>query len=792
MLITSRKDEEAVYLVPKSARTQFAIKLYFDERMIGNRDMLRRVVTTIQIAGLLSLFGFALGEKAPQSRVSKIAPSENIQFELQSRLIDAVPGDVIELAPGRYQLKHQLTVVTDGLTIRGAGSDKTVLSFKEQATGGAGLEATGNNLLLEGFAVEDTAGNGIKVLGSNGVTFRDVRAEWTGPPSEKNGAYGLYPVQCQNVLMEKCVGIGASDAGLYVGQCTNVIVRNCSAERNVAGIEIENTIAADVYDNVANNNAGGMLVFDLPGLQQTNGRQTRLYRNKFYGNNHKNFAVKGSIVSEVPSGMGVMIMSADDVELFGNEIRGNKTSGISILSYEITGKKLKDKTYDRYPEGISIHGNRFEKNGYKPEGEISLLLRPVIGKRFPDILWDGIANPKKMKDSKLTTEQIPSIKNDGATFANFDYPNFSPQKMLFGKYKVKRDLAAYAIARDRLPAAKLEDTSKLPTKSKRAVEVYRTAKKRLSEYGLFEGALADHQPAARVFQYELNTPLFSDYTTKYRFIRVPEGEQIDYRDKGVLEFPVGTVIAKTFSYPHDMRDPSKGERLLETRIEFREEDNWYGFSYLWNEEQTDATLALGGAEVDVSWIHSDGKRRDNSYRVPNANQCISCHEVGDKYVPIGPVAANMNRDFDYGHGAENQLSHLKANEVLSEMGDLSAVHAWPSSDSGASVDARARTWLHVNCAHCHQPEGTARTSGLDLRKRQSDLAKLGVWKTPIAAGHGTGGHAYDIVPGKPNKSILLHRIKSTDPSVTMPSISKSMVSKEAVELIRDWIAQIKE
>jgi len=756
--------------------------------------MLRHFVLNSLIVAILALplLAQASPPAGPKPRVSKILPSENIQFELQSRLIDAIPGDVIVLAAGRYQLKHQLSVVTDGLTIRGAGSARTVLSFKGQATGGAGLEATGNNLVLEGFAVEDTAGNAIKILGSNGVTLRDIRTEWTGPPSKKNGAYGLYPVQCQNVLMEQCVSIGASDAGLYVGQCTNVIVRKCSAERNVAGIEIENTVAADVYDNVATNNAGGLLIFDLPGLQQKNGHQTRLYRNKVYGNNHVNFASKGSIVSTVPSGMGVMIMSADDVELFDNEIRDNKTSGVSILSYEITGKKLKDKAYDQYPEGISIHDNRFEKNGSAPDGEISVLLRPVVGKQFPDILWDGIVNPKKMKDSKLTEEQIPSIKNDSVTFANFDYPNFSPKKMLFGQYKVKRELATHAIQRDRLPAATLDDTSELPTNSTRAVEVYRTANRRLSDYGLFQGALADHRPAERVFQYDLNTPLFSDYTKKYRFIRVPEGEEINFRDKGVLDFPVGTVISKTFSYPHDMRDPSKGERLLETRIELRKKDNWYGFSYLWNEEQTEATLALGGAEVDVSWVHSDGKPRSNNYRIPNANQCISCHEVGDKFVPIGPVAANMNREFDYGHGTENQLAHLRTNGVLTGMDDLATAHAWPTTKSDATIDERARTWLHVNCAHCHQPEGTARTSGLDLRKSQSDLAKLGVWKTPIAAGHGTGGNSYDIVPGKPDKSILLHRIKSTDPSVTMPSIAKSMVSEEAVELMREWIAQIRD
>lgn len=236
-----------------------------------------------------------------------VKASNDVQFELQGRLIEAIPGDIIQLEAGTYRLTQQLDIVTDNITIKGRGSDQTILSFQGQTSGGQGIEATGNNFVLEGLAIEDTAGNAVKVNGARNVTLRDVRVEWTGPAAATNGAYGLYPVQCENVLIEHCAAIGASDAGLYVGQCRNVVVRSSRAERNVAGIEIENTINADVHDNVATNNAGGLLVFDLPGLQQKSGHDIRVFRNRVVANNYKNFAAPGNIVAGVPSGTGLMV-----------------------------------------------------------------------------------------------------------------------------------------------------------------------------------------------------------------------------------------------------------------------------------------------------------------------------------------------------------------------------------------------------------------------------------------------------------------------------------------------------
>jgi uncharacterized repeat protein (TIGR03806 family) len=295
-----------------------------------------------------------------------------------------------------------------------------------------------------------------------------------------------------------------------------------------------------------------------------------------------------------------------------------------------------------------------------------------------------------------------------------------------------------------------------------------------------------------VVLYDLNTPLFSDYAEKRRYIRLPQGEQIEYREHGVLKFPVGTVIAKTFSYPHDMTDASQGERHLETRIELLRDEGWYGVTYLWNDEQTEASLALGGSEVDVTWVHDDGQPRSLRYQIPNANQCLNCHSQDKAFVPIGPTAQNLNRPFPTGDHAENQLAYLAHVGMLDGLPESQEIATLPRFDDpqSGSVERRARAWLDVNCAHCHNPAGTARTSGLDLRWEQDDLAKLGVWKNPVAAGHGSGGRKYDVIPGKPDESILLYRLESEDPSIMMPNVGRRLVQDQAVAIVREWIERM--
>jgi uncharacterized repeat protein (TIGR03806 family) len=315
---------------------------------------------------------------------------------------------------------------------------------------------------------------------------------------------------------------------------------------------------------------------------------------------------------------------------------------------------------------------------------------------------------------------------------------------------------------------------------------------KLSQYALFAGAPAAQAPAEGVIPYDLNSSLFSDYAEKYRFVKLPAGKPASYRDVDTFEFPVGTVIAKTFAYPRDARDPSKGRRLIETRILKREPDGWVGLPYIWNDTQTEATLDVAGDTVDVSWIHTDGRPRTNNYIIPNSNQCKGCHKSGEVMTPIGPKARHLNRDFAYREGEENQLAHWSRRGILAgapSPADAPRLAAWDDPKSG-TLDARARAWLEINCAHCHSPEGPARNSGLDLLAGQRNPTAFGIDKVPVAAGLGSGGRQYDIVPGQPDKSIVAYRIASTHPGVMMPELGKRLVHEEGVALVRQWIAAI--
>ncbi len=303
--------------------------------------------------------------------------------------------------------------------------------------------------------MEDTKGDGLKVNDAEDVVFRRVRARWTGDEKETNGAYGLYPVQSKNVLVEDCEAIGASDAGIYVGQCQNVIVRRCRASKNVAGIEIENCIDADVYENTATNNAGGLLVFDMPGLQQKNGKRVSVHDNLVYANNHANFAPKGNTVANVAPGTGAMIMATDQVDFFRNVIKDNHSFGLSIISFTDPGKPVKDKEYDPYPEGIFVHDNEFINCGTKPTGALAEPLVAFLGTPFPEIIYDGEQNPAKLVNGKVAAGMGVYLKNNGAAkFANLGK---NAVKLLTSSEKphIDRDIKAYEGELPALPPVKL-------------------------------------------------------------------------------------------------------------------------------------------------------------------------------------------------------------------------------------------------------------------------------------------------------------------------------------------------
>ncbi|MEZ4368840.1 MAG: SO2930 family diheme c-type cytochrome [Kofleriaceae bacterium] len=302
----------------------------------------------------------------------------------------------------------------------------------------------------------------------------------------------------------------------------------------------------------------------------------------------------------------------------------------------------------------------------------------------------------------------------------------------------------------------------------------------LSSYRLFTdvpGQLAD--PALRA--YDLATPLFSDYADKLRWIFLPPGTAMTWSDDGAFAMPVGTVIVKTFAYPVDARDPSLGRRLLETRLLIHRADGWEGATYVHDEALGDAVLSSGARTLDVTWIDGDGQARTNAYVTPSRNQCRNCHEeTVDVLAPIGPKARHLNHD--------GQLAALVDDGLVE---GAPPEDQWPAVaplDGDAPVAERARGWLDINCGHCHNPLGAARTSGLDLRLANDDPFSFGVCKPPVAAGQGSGGRAWDVVPGEPDQSILVYRIEATEADVKMPELGRNLVHAEGVAAVRAWIA----
>ena len=349
-----------------------------------------------------------------------ISPSSNSQEEIQEALIFAEPGDVIELSEGFYELKHGLSLDIDDVSIIGAGQDKTILNFQNQVSSAQGLLVTSDRVLLKDFAIEDAKGDAVKSKGSDQISFINLRTEWTNGPDSNNGAYGIYPVESKKVLIDGCIAIGASDAGIYVGQSEQIIVRNTLAKFNVAGIEIENSYYADVYNNIATNNTGGILVFDLPNLPKQGGKFVRVFNNKSFDNNTSNFAPEGNIVGEVPSGTGLVIMANSHVEVFDNEFSDNSTIHIAVVSGDLESG---DENYYPHPKSIQIHNNSYSNVGYAPDierGDLSKLLVEIADGEMPDVIWDGVlplsqALLGQPSDEKLILNESSSIK-----FLNLD------------------------------------------------------------------------------------------------------------------------------------------------------------------------------------------------------------------------------------------------------------------------------------------------------------------------------------------------------------------------------------
>jgi parallel beta-helix repeat protein len=358
------------------------------------------------------------------------------QNTLMEQLLDAEPGAVIEIPAGRFIIERGLSLANvDGVTIRGAGMEETILSFSEQRQGAEGLLITSaDNFTIEHLAIEDTIGDALKITDGENIVIRGVRVEWTRGVSTENGAYGLYPVQSRNILIEDSVAIAASDAGIYVGQSDQIIVRNNRAEYNVAGIEIENSRNADVYGNVATNNTGGILVFDMPHLPQA-GYGTRVFDNDVYENNTRNFGHAGTPVASVPAGTGILINASDEIEIFDNRLRDNRTGHVIISSFFSSGWNNAElaSDYDPYPEAIWVGPNTFEGGGGNPDGlELQALRVAMFGPtgRFPPVIWDGYADIAKMVDGALPDDRRLCV--DTVEVLNADLPDDAANARLSG------------------------------------------------------------------------------------------------------------------------------------------------------------------------------------------------------------------------------------------------------------------------------------------------------------------------------------------------------------------------
>jgi parallel beta-helix repeat protein len=369
---------------------------------------------------------------------SKSAPDE-VQKHLQERMIAAKTGDIIELPAGKFHFERTLSLTVSGVTLRGKGMDRTILSFAGQKTGAQGVLVKANDFVVEDLAVEDTAGDALTIQGGTNVTVRRVRTEWTRGPNENNGPYGIYPVDCKNLLVEDSVARAAADAGIYVGQSENVVIRRNRSELNVDGYEIENSENVDAYENVATHNTGGIGVFNLPNLPRQGGRRIRVFNNQIVDNNSPNFAPKSlGPIATLPSGTGMYVLAIRDVEVFKNAIRGNNTVNVYIMHYNtaVDEEALaatrssaltqqifapQDKRFYPFVQDVWVHDNEISGGGQSPDlrmASVKALAQALHGK-LRDVLYDGMVDPSWGRKG-MNPGRICLQNNGPATFLNFD------------------------------------------------------------------------------------------------------------------------------------------------------------------------------------------------------------------------------------------------------------------------------------------------------------------------------------------------------------------------------------
>lgn len=353
-------------------------------------------------AGILFACGSSTTEQTFDSSKLRVASEAEVEKVIEDFIL-AEDSSTIIIPEGFYALTTQLILDNKkNIQIKGAGMDKTVLSFSRLKSGGEGVKIVGSNIIVQDLSIEDAPGDGIKAQHTDGITFRRINVTWTNGDKSKNGTYAIYPVQCKNVLIDECIASHSKDAGIYVGQSENIIVKNSLAFGNVAGIEIENCDNAEVFGNVARDNSGGILVFNLPGLPKSDGKNTKIYNNEVRDNNHKNFAVpigdgpNGNTVTMIPPGSGIVLLAAKDVEIYGNKILRNKTTGVAIASYQVTGFPAEAPNWSPYTTGVFLHDNTYERKGFSiPDfsrelGQLVSFYNAHGFAKAQDIVYDGI------------------------------------------------------------------------------------------------------------------------------------------------------------------------------------------------------------------------------------------------------------------------------------------------------------------------------------------------------------------------------------------------------------------
>lgn len=373
---------------------------------------------------------------------------------IQEAMIKMNDGDTISFGAGTFPISNTLSIIDkSNIVVIGAGKEETILDFTNQTAGAEGLKFTSNkNSLVANLMVKNAIGDGIKAKDCEGFSFINISTIWEGEASVENGAYGIYPTTCKHVLVDGCYAKGASDAGLYIGQCEYVVMKNSIADNNVAGIEIENTRFADVYNCTAINNTGGILVFDVPGLPAGQGHTTRVFNNIIQNNNYENFAPEGNTVADVPPGTGIMLMAASNVEVFDNTLENNNLMSIGIVDYEVlatfNGNTWDDDAYISYPRNLYIHDNTISREAVCPEkpnaiGNVLATFFPGCTD-VPEILWDGITSLDNLKDDNSVC-----VQNSGAVI-DLDLAGWPADQTL------ERDIQHFDCTKESLPEVVVE------------------------------------------------------------------------------------------------------------------------------------------------------------------------------------------------------------------------------------------------------------------------------------------------------------------------------------------------